>query len=56
MVRPIIDPDTQENSNYVYGVRWGSYIQDTTSGQVQEWGGVNVLQNDTIGDNQQYIF
>ena len=55
MIKPVIDAVTNRTPTMYYGGRWGTYIQDTSS-QVQEWAGVNVLQNDTTGDNQNTFF
>jgi hypothetical protein len=54
MVRPVVDPDTSREPIMYYGTRWGSYIQDTTTGQY--WGGLNILQNDTSEINQGTFF
>ena len=55
MIKPVIDPDTNRTPVMYYGSRWGTYIQDT-SAVVDEWGGLNVLQGDTSGDNQNTFF
>ena len=56
MIRPVIS-DTNRFPVMYYGTRWGTYIQDTSVAAVKEgWGGINVLQNDTTGDNQQTLF
>ena len=57
MIRPLIDPDTNRTPVMYYGGRWGTYIQDTSAAAVKDgWGGLNVLQNDTVGDNQNTFF
>ncbi|MEJ2617326.1 MAG: hypothetical protein P8Z35_20410 [Ignavibacteriaceae bacterium] len=57
MIRPLIDPDTNRTPVMYYGSRWGTYIQDTSVAATAEgWGGLNVLQNDTTGDNQNTFF
>ncbi|MGB8316687.1 MAG: hypothetical protein WCE54_01085, partial [Ignavibacteriaceae bacterium] len=55
MIRPVIDPDTNRTPVMYYGTRWGTYLRDTSSA-VDEWAGLNVLQNDTSGDNQNTFF
>ena len=55
MIKPVVDPDTDRTPIMYYGPRWGSYIQDTSS-SATEWAGLNVLQNDTSGDNQNTFF
>ncbi len=54
MVRPLVDPDTARQSILWYSARWGTYIQDTTTGQF--WGGLNILQNDTSEKYQGTFF
>jgi len=54
MIRPVIDPDTNRFPIMYYGTRWGTYIRDTS--QSQEWAGLNVLQNDTVGNYQNTFF
>jgi len=57
MIRPLIDPDTNRTPVMYYGARWGTYIQDTSAAAVADgWGGLNILQNDTSGDNQNTFF
>ncbi len=53
MVRPVVDPNTNREPIMYYGARWGSYIQDTTG---QLWEGLNIIQNDTTGENQSTFF
>lgn len=56
MVNPVVDPNSNRNPILYYGTRWGIYIQDTSS-QVQDgWSGLNVIQNDTTGANQNTFF
>jgi Secretion system C-terminal sorting domain len=55
MISPVIDPDTNRYPVMYYGTRWGTYIRDTSS-QATEWAGLNVLQNDTTGNNQNTFF
>ena len=55
MIRPVIDPDTNRTPVMYYGTRWGTYIRDTSL-QSTEWAGLNVLQNDTTGNNQNTFF
>ncbi len=55
MIRPVVDPDTNRTPTMYYGSRWGTYIRDTSSA-VDEWAGLNILQNDTTGDNQNTFF
>ncbi len=54
MIRTLVDPATDRTPIMYYGSAWGSYIQDTTSGQY--WGGLNIYQTDTTGDNQNTFF
>ena len=54
MIRTLVDPDTSRTPIMYYGGAWGSYIQDTTSGQY--WGGLNLYQQDTTGVNQGTFF
>ena len=54
MIKPVIDPDTNRTPIMYYGSRWGTYIQDTSS--ADEWAGLNILQNDTSGNNQNTFF
>ncbi len=57
MIRPLVDPDTNRTPVMYYGSRWGTYIQDTSaSASADGWGGLNILQNDTTGDNQNTFF
>ncbi len=57
MIRPLIDPDTNRTPVMYYGSRWGTYIQDTSAAATAEgWGGLNILQEDTSGDNQNTFF
>ncbi len=55
MIRPVVDPDTNRTPTMWYGPRWGSYLRDTSSA-VDEWAGLNLLQNDTSGNNQNTFF
>lgn len=55
-VRPLVDPDTARQPILYLGARWGSYIQDTSSAALNGWGGLNILQNDTTGANQNTFF
>lgn len=50
MVRPVIDPDTSRGVVISAGARWSIYVQDPQGGL---WGGMNVIQHDTIGAAQQ---
>ncbi len=57
MVKPLVDADTFRVPTMYYGGRWGTYIQDTSSSLYgYGWAGLNVLQNDTTGDNQNTFF
>ncbi len=49
----LVDPQTDRRPIIWAGGRWVAYIQDT-SGQV--WGGMNVIQHDTTGTNQNTFF
>ncbi len=49
MVRPVVDPVTDRRRVIAAGSRWSIFIQDE-SGAV--WGGINALQHDTTGPNQ----
>ncbi len=53
IVAPLVDQQTDRRPIIWAGSRWVSYIQDE-SGQV--WGGVNIIQDDTTGDNQLTYF
>ncbi len=53
MVAPLVDQQTDRRPVIWAGSRWVSYIEDE-SGQV--WGGVNIIQDDTTGDNQLTYF
>jgi hypothetical protein len=55
MIRPVVDPESNRTPTMYYGSRWGTYIMDT-SASANEWAGLNVLQNDTTGDNQNTFF
>ncbi len=54
MIRTLVDPDTARTPTMYYGAAWGSYIEDTTTGQT--WRGLNVFQSDTTGINQGTFF
>lgn len=56
MVSPMVDPTSNRTPIMYYGARWGSYIQDTSAQASEGWGGLNVLQNDTTGSNQNTFF
>lgn len=49
----VADPQNDRRPILWAGGRWLTYIQDT-SGQV--WGGINVIQHDTTGTNQNTFF
>ncbi len=57
MVNPLVDATSNRNPIMYYGARWGTYIQDTSAqAQGQGWAGLNILQNDTTGSNQNTFF
>ncbi len=56
MVNPVVDAETNRNPILYYGARWGTYIQDTSAQAQDGWAGLNVLQNDTTGNNQNTFF
>lgn len=49
----VIDPDTNRGVIISAGARWTSYIQDPDGGL---WGGLNIIQDDTNGVNQNTYF
>ena len=49
MVRPVIHPVTDRGVIISAGARWSIYVQDPNGGL---WGGINVLQMDTVGAAQ----
>src|SRR5574338_328884 len=49
----VIDPDTNRGVIISSGARWATYIQDPNGGL---WGGLNVLQNDTLINHQGTFF
>lgn len=49
MVSPLVDAQTDRRPIIAAGARWVSYVQDPDH---DIWGGLNILQNDTTGDNQ----
>ena len=53
MVRPVVDPSTDRRRIIAAGARWSIYIQDEVTGV---WGGINILQNDTVGAAQGTFF
>ncbi len=53
MVSPVVDPSTDRRRIIAAGSRWSIYVQDEVSGV---WGGVNILQNDTVGAAQGTFF
>ena len=53
MVRPVIDPDTNRGVIISAGARWSIYVQDPNGGV---WGGMNVIQHDTVGAAQGTFF
>jgi hypothetical protein len=53
MVRPVVDPSTDRRRIIAAGARWSIYIQDDVTGV---WGGINILQNDTVGAAQGTFF
>jgi len=53
LVRPVIDPDTNRRVIISAGARWSIYIQDPNGGL---WGGLNVIQHDTVGAAQGTFF
>ncbi|MBZ0198262.1 MAG: hypothetical protein K8H86_00225, partial [Ignavibacteriaceae bacterium] len=53
IVSPIVHPDTNRLSIISAGARWVTYIEDPNG---NAWGGLNILQEDTTGANQQTFF
>ncbi len=53
MVRPVVDPDTDRRVIISAGARWSIYVQDPQGGL---WGGMNVIQHDTVGAAQLTFF
>lgn len=53
LARPVIHPDTSRGVILSAGARWCTYIQDPNSGM---WGGLNILQEDTVGAAQGTFF
>jgi hypothetical protein len=53
LARPVIDPDTNRGVILSAGARWCTYIQDENNGL---WGGLNIIQDDTIGTSQGTFF
>ena len=49
LVSTVIDPDTNRGVIISAGNRWATYIQDPESNL---WGGLYILQNDTVGAAQ----
>lgn len=56
MVNPLVDAEANRNTILYYSARWGTYIQDTSAQAQDGWAGLNVLQNDTTGSNQNTFF
>lgn len=50
MVSTLIDPTFDRRPIMWAGARWQTYIRDTAYSD--EWGGLNIIQNDTTGPNQ----
>lgn len=50
MVSSLVDPTFDRRPVMWAGARWQSYIRDTLFSD--EWGGLNIIQNDTTGPNQ----
>lgn len=50
MVSTLVDPTFNRRPIMWAGARWQTYLRDTTYGN--EWGGLNVIQNDTTGPHQ----
>ena len=53
LVRPVIDPDTARRVIISAGNRWSIYVQDPAG---ELWGGLNVIQHDTVGTAQGTFF
>ena len=53
MVSPVVNPTTDRRRIIAAGARWSIYIQDEVTGV---WGGINILQNDTVGVAQNTFF
>ncbi len=53
LVRPVIDPDTARRVIISAGARWAIYVQDPDGNL---WGGINVIQHDTVGPAQGTFF
>lgn len=53
LVRPVIHPDTNRSVIISAGARWSIYIQDPNE---TEWGGLNILQQDTSSPGVQNTF
>jgi hypothetical protein len=53
MVQPVIHPDTNRGVIISAGARWSIYVQDPQGGL---WGGMNVVQHDTVGPAQNTFF
>jgi len=53
LARPVIDADTARRVIISAGARWVTYIQDPNGGL---WGGLNVLQDDTLLAHQGTFF
>jgi hypothetical protein len=56
MVNTLVNAETNRIPILYYGSRWGTYIQDTSSQSQNGWAGINVIQNDTSGINQNTFF
>ncbi len=53
LVRPVVHPDTNRSVIISAGARWSIYIQDPNE---TEWGGINILQQDTSSPGVQNTF
>ncbi len=49
LVAPLVNAQTDRRRIIAAGARWSAYIQDKNG---QLWGGMNVIQHDTAGQNQ----
>lgn len=56
MVRPVVDPQTDRRPIMWAGTRWQSYLTDHEGFVYSHFDGLNILQDDTTGQNQNTFF